>query len=62
MIVLYNERLYPERINLDTIEHNDEFNDEYVKDDEDDYEDDKHDLDKDNDEDDVELYYSKNGL
>lgn len=39
MIVLYNERLYPERINLDTIEHNDEFNDEYIKDDEDDYED-----------------------
>lgn len=43
MIVLYNERLYPERINLDTIEHNDEFNDKYVKDDEND----KHDLDKD---------------
>lgn len=39
MIVLYNERLYPERINLDTIERNDEFNDKYVKDDEDDYED-----------------------
>lgn len=39
MIVLYNERLYPERINLDTIEHNDEFNDKYVKDDEDDHED-----------------------
>jgi hypothetical protein len=58
MIVLYNERLYPEGINLDTIEHNDEFNDKYVKDDEDD----KDDLDKDNHEDDVELYYSKNGL
>lgn len=58
MIVLYNERLYPEGINLDTIEHNDEFNDKYVKDDEDD----KYDLDEDNYEDDVELYYSKNGL
>lgn len=62
MIVLYNERLYPEGINLDTIEHNDKFNDKYVKDDEDDDEDNYGDLDKDNDEDDVELYYSENGL